>query len=172
MLHQNIQDRMLFGMDLNILIEIEVALVTTLPCRLQSFLRCSDQIANIVSTKVMIEEQTKCFPAILGLDRALDINVTRIAATYVPQDLPNLAVVELVSGTRVRAASDHFDVDRFISRGRIINFRGHRGIRANHILQWIALFAMIRHLYFLIYSIVLDYSLEPLPVHVLVLFFY
>jgi hypothetical protein len=100
MLHQTIQDRMLLGMDPKILLEIEVALVTTAPCRLQSFLCCSGQIAIIVSTKVIIEEQTKCFPAIFGLGRTLDINVTRIAATDVLRDPPNLAVVKLVIRTR------------------------------------------------------------------------
>jgi hypothetical protein len=81
----------------------------------------------------MIEELTKYFHVVLGLGRTLDRNITQIAATDVLHDLPNLAVVELVSGTRVRDTSDHFDVDHFLSSGRIISFFGHRGVRANHI---------------------------------------
>jgi hypothetical protein len=116
---------MMFIMIPNILLEIKVALVATVLHQLQLFLRCSGRIAKIVSTKViMIKEQTKCFPAILGIGCTLDVNLTRIAATDVLRDLPNLEVVKLVSGTSVRTASNHLNVHHFISSGRVTILSG------------------------------------------------
>jgi hypothetical protein len=113
MIHQTIQDRMMSGMNPKVLLEVKVALAATASFLLQLFLRCSDQIANIVSTKVMIKEQTKFLLALLGLGCTLGVNVKRITATDVIHDLPNIAVVKLVSGTSARTTSNHIDFHRF-----------------------------------------------------------
>jgi hypothetical protein len=112
---QDIQNRMLFSMNPNIHLLREPFLFTVLKGAIQLGLSSAGHVARIVWSKEMVKHQHVCVPSVLSKQRMPDIKKTRIFATNVGHDVPNLAPVIHKISSSVRGMCGHLLVHRDIT---------------------------------------------------------
>jgi hypothetical protein len=87
-------------------------------------------IPNIVRAKEMVKKEHIGIPSIPGIHIRFDVNKTRMFATYIGHNVPNLAPV-IHKGSSCR----HFLIHSFIILRRIFSFMFDGNLRSNNVIQ-------------------------------------
>jgi hypothetical protein len=80
-------------------------------------------IPHIVGPKEMVKKDHISIPSIPGLQGSFDIEKSRMLATNIGHDVPNLAPVIHKGSSSVRRSCRHFLIHSFITIYRVLSFR-------------------------------------------------
>jgi hypothetical protein len=98
-------------------------------------LRCTGHISHIVGSKEMIKQEHISVPSIPGNQSRLDVDKSRVLATNIGRNVPNLTPVIHKGLYSVRRYRGHLLVHSIIPFRRVLRFRLDRNIRSHNIIQ-------------------------------------
>jgi hypothetical protein len=125
----------LFRVDPYIILPCETLLFTVVEGASEFGLCLTGHIPNIVRAKEVVKKEHIGIPSIPGPKSRFDVNKTRMFATYIGHDVPNLAPVIHKGPSCVWRSCRHFLIHSFIILRRIFSFWFDVNIRADNIIQ-------------------------------------
>jgi hypothetical protein len=125
----------LFSVDPNISLPCETLLFTVVEGASEFGLCCTGHIPNIVRAKEMVKKEHVGIPSIPGPKSRFDVNKTRMFATYIGHNVPNLAPVIYKGPSRVWRSCRHLLIHSFIILRRIFSFRFDGNLSSDNIIQ-------------------------------------
>jgi hypothetical protein len=96
---------------------------------------CTGHIPHIVGHKEVVKEEHISVPSIPGPQSRLDVNKTRMFATNIGHDIPNLTPVIHKGSSRVRRSCSNLLIHSFIVFSRILSFWLDLNVWAHNIIQ-------------------------------------
>jgi hypothetical protein len=124
-----------FSVDPDISFPCETLLFTVVEGASESGLRLTDHISNIVRAKEVVKKEHIRIPSIPVPQSRFDVDKTRMFATYIGHNVPNLAPVIHKASSRVWRSCRHLLIHSFIIFCRVCSFRFDGNLRSNNIIQ-------------------------------------
>jgi hypothetical protein len=113
---------MLLSMDSDVGLPGETLLFSVVEGVSELGLCCTGHIPHIVGPNEVVKHEHIILPSIPGPQSRLDVNKTRMFATNIGHDVPNLTPVIQKGSSRVRRSFSHFLIHSFIVFSRVFRF--------------------------------------------------
>jgi hypothetical protein len=126
---------MLFSVNTDISFPFETLLFTVVEGVSDLGLCLTGHVSHIVGPKEMVKKEHIRIPSIPGPQSRFDIDKTRMFATNIGHDVPNLAPVIHKGSSHVWRSCRHLLIHSLIIFSRIFSFRFDRNVWANNIIQ-------------------------------------
>jgi hypothetical protein len=126
---------MFFSVNPDISFPCETLLFTVVEDASDLGLCLTGHVSHIVGAKEMVKKEHISVPSIPGPQSSFDIDKTRMFATNIGHDVPNLAPVIHKGSSRVWRSCCHFLIRSLIIFSRIFSFRYDGNIWVNSIIQ-------------------------------------
>jgi hypothetical protein len=126
---------MLLSVDSHVCFPSETLLLTVVKGASELGLCFTRHIPNIVRAKEMVKKEHVGIPSIPGPQVRFDVNKTRMFATYVGHDVPNLAPVIHKGTSSVWRSCHHFLIHSLIILRGIFFLRFHSNLGSDNIIQ-------------------------------------
>jgi hypothetical protein len=126
---------MLFSVDSHICFLSETLLLAVVEGASELGLCFTNHISNVVRAKEMVKKEDVGIPFIPGPQGRFDVNKTRMFATYIGHDVPNLAPVIHKGVSSVWRSCRHLLIHSLIILRGVFFLRFHSNLGSDNIVQ-------------------------------------